>query len=423
MIRKLFSYPIVKLVFGSGIGQLVSLIALPLVTRLYAPELFGEVAILSSCLAFSLNLMFWQSERLIVVVEDREVKSLLLANLAIGAALSILTWGIVFALAKLGVGSLGLISSELIWIFWPALIFLALLRVARLLATREKTFSQIAKASVVNSIVGVLTKIGLGLLQASSLFLMLSDLLGNFAAQGAYYKVWQKFWRKSQEPIYNFKNLVKKNRGFFLSGQISTFINSIAALLPIQFVSSGYGLKEAGLYSVAYRIVSLPQIHIGVARGDVYTARISELIRMGDIAGFKHFFHVQIKKDFLLALGIYLLIAVVSPFVFPLLFGNRWVDGGIVVTIFTLWMGAAFFVVPYSNILIILNKQRRKLAYEFFNIAIIFGTFFLFRGRSSREFFIGLSVAQMTTYVFYFFLISRTVGEMNLKESGDLSKL
>ncbi len=413
MIKSALVSPITKMVVGSGLGQLISLALLPLITRLYPPELFGEVAIISTTAAFALNLLFWQFERLIVISPDQELGSLLRAIVKIGLLASLIMSLCIVGLSFLDFGSYSKLSPNLYFLFWPFLLLLGFLKISRLLATRQKAFGAIGKSNVFNSAVSSGAKVGIGFLSVSTLGFLISEMLGNLFSQLAYRKVWRDLLKMREFKSLSIRELFRLHRGFFLPNQISTLMNSVAALLPIQFVSSVYGLKEAGLFSVAYRIAALPQVHIGAAKGDYYSGQFAEFLRLKDHQGFVHFFKRNLLRDLAMTVFIYGLMAVVSPSIFPLIFGKNWVDGGSVVSVFSMWLGSAFFVVPYSNLLILLKKQRLKFYYEIFNLIVLGSVFLFYLNQQNGDFFLWLSLGQMLTYLVYFGLICLAVKSVN----------
>lgn len=409
MIKSLLGQPLFKLIFGSGLGQLISLIALPFITRLYMPEFFGELAIISSLLAFVLNVMFWQSERLIVLVNDEEIGCVLRYILKIGFCFSLLAAILIPIFGAIGFGSVEKVSTSMLYLIFPGLIFLGMMRISRLLATRDKDFGSMAKAPVLNALVASLSKLSYGVFSANAFFLMFSDMTANITTQWVYLKSWRNKHIFSFQPHIQFKVIAARYRDFFTFGQLSTMLDSVAVLLPIQFVGSIFGLKEAGFYALAYRIASLPLVHIGSAKGDLYNSKFSELYRLGKLTEFCNYFYSQLRKDLWVTVAIYSLVALVSPFVFPLIFGAQWGDSGHVVSIFSVWLASAFFVVPYSHILIILNEQRLKMIYEGSNILILCCVYLFFKNVDELSFFIILSAAQFLTYCIYFFLILKAV--------------
>ena len=62
----------------------------------------------------------------------------------------------------------------------------------------------------------------------------------------------------------------------------STWLDALAAALPLPIIGSLFGAEQAGLYAVATMIVVLPNTKIGAAVADVFRVKLSEAVLRSD---------------------------------------------------------------------------------------------------------------------------------------------
>ncbi|UOF02234.1 lipopolysaccharide biosynthesis protein [Bdellovibrio reynosensis] len=414
MLKKISSHPIFKLVVGSGGGQIISVIALPFITRLYSPGQFGEVALISVLLGIVSSLAFFQADRLAVVESEQSYTGLFSFALLSALVIGVIGFGVAISMRYLEVLRYESVSYSLFLFLIPAMAIASGYRLIRILALRNFFYKQVGISSFLNSAfsaVGKLSFSGIG-----SLGLLAGDALGNL--------VTLFFLRRNLKLSFGFsfkaaKDFYTKNQAFLRDSQVSTFLNSIGSALPSYIISSRLGVAQLGLFAIAYRIVSLPVVHLGTAKSDFYNSKISEFIRNGQPKELLQFLKKWALRDFLLGISGYLLIAIVSPYAFPIIFGSAWSGGGQVVQILSIWMFGAYLVVPFSHILILTKKIRLKMIYDLFNLITLSAFFFASSGKNPIALYWGLSIVQSLTYVVYFVLILYAVKSFTYQKDSE----
>ena len=87
------------------------------------------------------------------------------------------------------------------------------------------------------------------------------------------------------------------------------------------------------------------------------------------------------RRLFLIGIGPIVLAAMLSPWLFPLIFGKDWARAGIIVCWLAPWMLLQLVVSPVSLALHVTNKQALAMILQFFGLvlrsgAVIWASFF-----------------------------------------------
>ena len=165
-----FARHVVTLASGTAMGQLLLVLALPVLTRLYSPADYGALAVYSATLTVLLVLVSLRFEVAIPLPEDDQVAGSLLA------------------LSLLSLAAVTLVVSVLVWLTGDALVARAKVPALRpylwlipiglagggafqalsYWAIRRRAFGRIARAKVSQGVGQVATQIGLGLAGAGA---------------------------------------------------------------------------------------------------------------------------------------------------------------------------------------------------------------------------------------------------------------
>lgn len=396
---------VANLAGGSMAGQLVTVLAAPVVTRLYLPGEMGVAALLFtlSALFGTLALLRYEFALLNVTASNQKQALVTLgAMLAVaGALLAPLVSGGLVVGDFLGYGNLPPWSL----LFLPPIVFArGVGLMARNLAVRQKAVGLITRSLLAGALTLVLSRILAGWAGGGQLGLYVSQLLGVLVTTGILVHgiavrerlAWTVNWRRVRA-------LARRYRKFPLFEAPGAALNTVARLLPLPIIAGLFGTTEAGLFGLAYNLVLLPTRHLGRAVADVYHGEAADFVRQQDYPGMKAlsgWFAVR-----MLALGVLLYggLAAVAPWLFGPLFGEAWQAAGAVVSLLTPWLLAAFVVTPLSRALSLLQRQELKFAYDLLTLGSVLLGYWLARYFNWQfdDFLIYLSITQCVFYALY----------------------
>lgn len=128
----------------------------------------------------------------------------------------------------------------------------------------------------------------------------------------------------------------------------------------INLVIAGLSISALGQFSMAWRMVEIPAALIGSALAQVFFQRLSVVPR-GEMAG------VVLKSVWRSALfGVlpFALVFVLSPWLFPFVFGAAWVDAGTYAQALTPWLFMNLITSPISTIFVVAERQHISLMFS-----------------------------------------------------------
>jgi lipopolysaccharide exporter len=372
-----FSGDVLKLVSGTTIAQLLSILTFPIITRLYAPESFGIWAIFGSitsilsviaCLRYELSIMLPES--------DEEAAILLGVSLLFTLLISLLTvpviwWGQAPLLRWLNAPEL----RPYLWLI-PIFVFVTGLFLAlNYWNSRTKHFGRLSIARVSSAVAISSSQLGLGFAGFVSGGSLIGAMVGGKALATAV--LGGQIWRDDRglflRAIYRSEliPLIKRYRKFPLYDTWSALLNSISWQLPTLMLSSYFSTAVVGYYALGYRILQLPMSFIGGAIGQVFFQRVSEAHLRGEL-------NLAVEQTFrrLVMIGLFpmLTLAFIGRDLFILLFGTDWAEAGVYTQILSVWAFLWFISSPLSTVFSTLQKQEHMLRWNLVNFATRFGS-------------------------------------------------
>jgi O-antigen/teichoic acid export membrane protein len=144
--------------------------------------------------------------------------------------------------------------------------------------------------------------------------------------------------------------------------------NSAGLIAPTLLLLWFYDSKTVGSFALAQRVTSIPTTFIGNSISQVFLANASSLIRE-DPCELKRLY----SRSSVLLLGISLLIGfglMFSPLFFPLLFGEKWQESGIMVQYMTVMFVPSLCIAPLT-LLEWLQKQHWFFAWNLIRFVLV----------------------------------------------------
>lgn len=365
------------LVGGTVFAQLLTIISLPIITRLYTPEQFSVFAIYTSMLSILGVISCLRFEIAIPIPESKQ-EAITLSVLAIisNIIFSILLFLVIFFFSKPLLELMGK-TEILAYIFWlPIGVFLTgLFTTFQYWVTRQKQYNLIAKASVFQSGAGAITQIISGVLGYGVLGLILGQVVksssGMIKLARNFYQDCYQYVKK--ENTDNLKHIFKKNIQFPKYSVWDALANTAGIQLPIMMIALLSIDGEAGFLMLAMQLLAIPMTFIGRAVSQVYLAEAPAKVESGEIGVFT----VKVLENLLLiGVNILIFIGILSPLLVRYVFGQQWAGMGIVISWMIPWFIFQLIASPISMIMHIIGKQKQTLILTFFGL--VFKLVFLY---------------------------------------------
>jgi len=336
VIRFILENPLYKglLILGSGtaVAQLIGIVTMPIITRLYTPSDLGVLAVYSSVLAIvGIGATLRYEFAYALPKEDKDAVNLFGLCLVL---LLITTTMFAFALffgSKLLTGcfdDFGVIEPHL-WFLLVGFFGMACYTILNYWAVRQRDYARIAHTKINQGIGGTVTKILLGLLAFGPVGLIIGHIVSQIAGIGTLARV---MWRKEREnlgsiSLSGMKQVAQAYMSFPIFNLPASIVNTMALQLPPLMLLAIYDARIAGFYALAHTVVVLPGNFISQSMGQAYLGEASKMVR--DMSSELRALYLRTLKH-LTVVGIPLIgiPALFAPFLFEILFGEVWVEAG-----------------------------------------------------------------------------------------------
>lgn len=310
------------LVGGNLLGQLLAFLALPILGRIYPPEVMGASAVIFSLVGIFGVVADGRYDMAIILSQGHRVRLLVAGAMLLTLAFSLLLLPVSYLISRyyLGSESYGVAASY--WYFLPLMTLLTGWQ-SSLTAYRNerKHYGRVSLASVMQGLTGNGMKILLGLAAATAFSLVGATALGllmivlfllpppSFFSGLSFRRLRVALYRKRAFPFYNVPQA--------LFSLLST--NMVLLLTPLF-----YSTREAGLLSMVYIVARSPLLLVGNSLSRMFSKEAAE--RFAQQRPLYQSWQRLIKIYFALSLPLGLLLYLTMPSLVKLFLGDKWLD-------------------------------------------------------------------------------------------------
>jgi len=356
-----FAHNVAVLAGGTGGAQLLMIMAAPLLTRLYSPEDFGLLAVFSGLLGVC-SVVASLSYELAIPLPESEGEATHIAILSLLAVLctSALTLSIVLCFGSNLAGLLDVPAlDQYFWLLPVGMMFAGVYKVFNYVGIRAKRFPLIARTLIWQKVSTLLIQVagfkfgGGALLFGNTLGRGMGSVsLGRVAFRQARNVHWS--WRGVRDSAVRY-------REFPIYSTWSGLFNAAGQQLPPLMFATFFGVGAAGLYALAQRVLALPMAVVGKAIGDVFFADAAQAYREDSLGSLVHRTHTILSQ---IGMPPALVLMIVAPQIFALVFGPEWAEAGEFARWMAPWLYMVFVTSPLSNLFSVMNKQRQGLVFQ-----------------------------------------------------------
>ncbi len=356
-----FARGVSMLVGGTASAQLLTVLAAPLLTRLYSPEDFGLLAVYGSLLAIISVIASLRYELAIPLPEDDQeaanvavLSLLLIAGTTLLSVLATVLFGDHIANA-LGVPAL----VAYLWLLPVGVLLGGVYTVFNYWAIRTKDYNKIAGTKIIQSIAGLVIQITgykLGVIA------MISGQIAGQSA-GTFNLAKSAITLRTIKKIDGTRIIqaARRYKKFPIYSTGGALFNTASAHAVPLFFSIFFGPIFAGFYVLAQRVLLMPAALIGTAVSQVFlsegkTELDKQMLPQKTLA-------IHSKLAFIAMPAMYFFL-LYGPMSFSYIFGNSWEKSGLFSQILAPWIYLVFTASPISSVNIILEKQKFSFIFD-----------------------------------------------------------
>lgn len=366
---------------GVAAAQAISLMFMPILTRIFGPEAFGALAAFSALLNILTPMATLGFANAIVMAKNEE-EATAVARLSLVCAVVVAPLGGIGVLlfqSTLAVWTGLEKTPELLYLIPVALMLTALLSVADQTAIREGLFGAKAKSKVVSTFVMNVSKLVGGLAAPVAWLLIVLEtlarainyfmLLALVPRQGAF-RISR--WFGVQGTV----RAAKRHRDFAIFRMPQSVTNAAAVGLPVILLTSFFGAEHAGQYSLTTLLLGVPITLLGQSVGEVFYPKITSAIQNRSPDAWRQMTSATLVLGGL-AVVPFSSVVVFGPELFALVLGEEWYRAGEYAQWVAPWLGLTLATRPIVASFPVLRLQAYLLFQEFFSVAARTAAFFL----------------------------------------------
>lgn len=374
-----FGSDVFKLVGGTTLAQIITVLTAPILSRLYDPNDFGTLSVFVSLIGIVAVVVCLRYEYAIVLPEQDD-EALNVAATSLAAALLVSGMGVV-VIAVAGEAIVRVLNAPdlapFLWLMPLALAIQGVFQTANQWNGRLRRFGRVSTARVAASLTTSALPMGLAALGRAGPGALIGSwfagtavstgLLAGQALRRGPGSV-QRRLLLSRISWSGIAYSLKRYRKFPLVDSWGALLNNLSWQLPNLMLSAFFSTAIVGLYSLSSRIILLPMTLVGNAVGQVFYQKAAELRH--DRQALARTAEMVFGR--LVALGLLpaLALTILGEELFTVVFGPNWAEAGVYAQILAPWMFLLVVSSPLSNLFAILERQELALIVQVF----IFGT-------------------------------------------------
>ena len=349
---------------GSAVAHIITLCCLPILSRLYSQEQFGELAVVISCsavlsiiLPLRLDLSIYNTQKI-----SEEVYAWVSALIVSSVNLT-LSYVILY-LFSADIARYLNITVELLY-FVPILSYLLVLfNINSNLAISQESFTAVKNAKIIRGVVLNSCQMSLFLFP---LGLVIGEVVGRTAGISKLYLAFKHSVLKHYRDT-NVKQQLLIHSRFIKFSILGGLANSLSIQLPSIFFASQFGLKVAGLYLLTNRIAAIPIALVGQSMQQVFSSKFKKLTHPKEKL---NLINRVIFISLIVSSLLFLAVWVSAPYVIPFILGSQWGRVSEFLILLLPMLVAQLGIFPITNVLNILNKQKFSMIWDLLRLGCL----------------------------------------------------
>lgn len=369
-----FVRSVTVLIGGTAVAQVIMILLLPLLTRLYTPEDFSVLSVylgLLSVISVAATLRF----ELAIPIPEDDTEAINI--LALGVSSSFIT-ALVFALIVyfFSVDVSVLFNQPALqyylWLLPVGIFFAGSYSSLQFWAGRKKRFSNIAKTKMQQAVGAATVQLLFGWLGSGPLGLIFGQTINNGAGAVGLARTSFSFDRTLLKSlrVRTMIKLFKKYDRFPKYSMLEGLSNNAAIQVPVIMIASVAAGPEAGFLLLAMQVMQAPVSLVGGAVSQVYLSKAPEMQREGKLS--------VLTSDTLMGLlkvGVVPLVAagIIAPYAFSFVFGEQWHRTGEIILYMVPWIAMQLLASPVSMVLHVTNNQPIAMGLQLVGLVLRVG--------------------------------------------------
>ena len=402
------------LVGGTGIAQLLPVIATPFLTRMYTPEEFGLLVLFTAVVSV-LGVVSCARYELAVTQPqyDSDAKAILFLCFSISCAFSLFLFFIVLASEYINILPESFYTLGA-WLYLvPLLVALSGFNMAfSYWFVRGQSYSVVSSSKIAQGSITASTQISLGYIQFTG-GLILGYALG-LVSSFVYY-----FWGGKGFKIIHLKRKyfpeIKKNLIEYKSlpkySLLGAALDNISLQLPLFMIAKYFNLTFTGIFGLAYRMLNLPLYLIASSLYQILFQKVSKLAHEDPNEVY------SIIKKSLFTLSLFCIPFLILSFwfsrsIFSHAFGDEWVESGVIAELLCFAMAVKFCATILSCVMALKENVKVGSLWQILNFFTLIFVLSYFSYLEFYDYVVAIVIHDVVLYSLYILIIMRCAKKM-----------
>ncbi len=320
-----FGRNVLTLMTGTTIAQAIPIGISPILTRLYSPEDFGVFALFVAISSIFGSIANGRYELAIMLPrKDEDAINIFALGFIITFAVSLVLLVLVVVFNDYFTKLLN--NDEIsVWLYFvPVTVFFTgTWNILNYFNNRKKQYKDIAKATIIKSIVIAIVQLSVGFIKQGATGLVSGQILSQlFANTKLLSNIIQDKILLSRISKIKTIALAKRYKDFPRFSMWAVLANTLSQNLTNILISSFYSVATLGFYSLVQRVLGMPSSLIGSSIGQVFFQQaIKEKQETGKAI---KTFNSTIKKLIIIGLPSFGILFFITEYLFAFVFGEEW---------------------------------------------------------------------------------------------------
>ncbi|MDG1725520.1 MAG: hypothetical protein P8H57_00045 [Emcibacteraceae bacterium] len=306
---------------GTALGYAASVLGLPILTRIYSPEVFEELGILTALVAICSSFMTGRLHIAIPLTKSLTDKVALfqISHIFI-VFFGLLTFIVLYVVLPIFIQNTNL--SLILYCTIVASIGMAVYNINIFWVNSQNDYSAIATTKYIRAIMGNGSQIIIGLISPTFFSLSLGYLIFCFSGILRLMKTTIKPYRVfGRLKASTYLRVLKKYKVYPSYSLMENAAINLGLYLPLLIIIANTGPDEGGQFFVASRVLSIPMLLLGSSVASLYIGHLSSLASEKEVASLT----IRALKKLLIYASVPLIaIGILSPFVIEMILGSSW---------------------------------------------------------------------------------------------------
>lgn len=360
LLAKIKNNSFVSSVFKVGTGQLIaqclSLISVPILSRIYSDTAYGDTALITSTASLLINIsLLGLSSAVMNPESDDESKAVFttatITNVLISTAFTLFYALFMHQKKLFDVSESYYAALVLMWLYTVTSSFSSLMSTY---ANRKGRYNLLFFNPIIGAVLQFAIAVPLGLLGFGFKGFMLTHICSSVGISIHLLRYDNPI--KKDYSIHDFKAVVKKYKDYILFQYPSNFIGNFGIEYPTQFLGRVFTTQELGGYSLCCRVMAYPIRLIAAPIATVYFKTATEYHREGkNLADFTYKMILKILAVSVVPIIVFIF---VSEPLFAFVLGEKWRSAGALASVLIIQYALQFCTSTTTYCLVAIGKQQ-----------------------------------------------------------------